>query len=83
LLKKAKVRRELAEGRHSGRAAFGEKPDEEAIVQRILDLHKAGMGYTAVAAKINDEGHTTLTGRPFRPQTVKNYVLRYGQKQLG
>lgn len=83
LLRKAKVRTELAEGRHSGRAAFGEKPDEEAIVQRILDLHNAGMGYTAVAPKINDEGHKTLTGKPFHPQTVKNYVMRYGQKQLG
>ena len=40
-------------------------------------MRKAGKGYTAIANKLNEEGHRTLTGKLFRPQTVKNYVLRY------
>jgi hypothetical protein len=77
LLRAAIQRQRQKQGKRPGRAAFGEKADEKAVVQRLLALRKADKGYTAIANKLNEEGHRTLTGKSFRPQTVKNYVLRY------
>jgi hypothetical protein len=64
-------------------AAFGEKSGEKVVVQRILALHRADTGYTAIANQLNEAGHRTLIGKLFRPQTVKNYVLRYGGEGKG
>lgn len=78
LLRAAIQRQRQEQGKRPGRAAFGEKADEKPVVQRILAMRKADTSYTAIANKLNQEGHRTLTGKPFRPQTVKNYVLRWG-----
>ncbi len=80
LLRAAIQRQRQEQGKRPGRAAFGEKADEKAVVERILALRRADSGYTAIASTLNEEGHRTLTGKPFRPQTVKNYILRYGGK---
>jgi hypothetical protein len=78
LLRAAIQRQRQKQGKRPGRAAFGQQPDEKAVIHRILVWRRAGTGYTAIANKLNEEGYRTLTGKPFRPQTVKNYFLRYG-----
>jgi hypothetical protein len=78
LLRAAVQRQRQKEGKRPGRAAFGGEPDERPVIQRILVWHRDGTGYTAIANKLNEEGYRTLTGKHFRPQTVKNYALRYG-----
>jgi hypothetical protein len=80
LLRAAVQRQRQKQGKRPGRAAFGGKPNEKAVVVRILVWHRDGMGYTAIANKLNEEGYRTLTGKPFRPQTVKNYFLRYSSE---
>lgn len=79
LLRAAIQRQKMKQGKRPGRAAYGEwDPDEKLVVQRILAMRKADTNYTTIANKLNQEGHRTLTGKPFRAQTVKNYVLRWG-----
>lgn len=78
LIRAAIQRQRQEQGKRPGRAAFGEKSDEKPVVQRILTLRKADTSYSTIANRLNEEGHRTLTGKPFRPQTVKNYVLRWG-----
>ena len=77
-LRAAIQRQRKEQGKRPGRAAYGEKADEKPVVQRILTMRKADTSYTAIAKKLNEEGHRTLTGKSFRPQTIKNYVFRWG-----
>jgi adenylate kinase family enzyme len=79
-LRRARVLRRIGptEGKRSGRTAFGDKPEERVVVERILGLHRQRKNLTQIANTINSEGHMTLTGKHFRPQTVKNYIQRYG-----
>jgi hypothetical protein len=65
-------------GKRPGRSTFGQRAEEKLVVQRLLTMRQAHMSYTAIANTLNEEGHRTLTGKPFHPQTVKNYVLRWG-----
>ena len=37
-----------------------------------------GRSYSEIARHLNDAGITTVTGRKFYPQTVKNYLTRIG-----
>ncbi len=41
-----------------------------------LDADLMRQSYSAIARHLNDAGITTVTGRRFYPQTVKNYMLR-------
>jgi hypothetical protein len=79
----ATQRQRQRQGKRPGRATFGQRAEEKLVVQRLLTLRQAHMSYTAIANTLNEEGHRTLTGKPFHPQTVKNYVLRYGDVGQG
>jgi hypothetical protein len=35
-----------------------------------------GLSYSAIARHLNGAGITTVTGRKFYPQTIKNYMRR-------
>jgi hypothetical protein len=59
---------------------FGQTPEQDAALKRILALHKSGLPYLRIAETLNNEGHKTLNGKSWHPQTVKNYVLRYGSE---
>jgi DNA invertase Pin-like site-specific DNA recombinase len=51
--------------------------DEFAASHRLkLDADILGRSYSEIARCLNDAGITTITGRRFYPQTVKNYLLR-------
>lgn len=43
-----------------------------------LDAGLMGRSYSEIARHLNDAGITTITGRKFYPQTVKNYLTRDG-----
>ena len=70
-----KARGERGEGRH----AFGEKPGEEATLQRILALHSTGHSTSAIANFLNTAGDATRMGKPWRRGTVAK-ILRRTQK---
>ncbi|UGY27445.1 recombinase family protein [Bradyrhizobium septentrionale] len=42
-----------------------------------LDTDLLRCSYSEIARHLNDAGITTVTGRSFYPQTVKNYLLRW------
>jgi hypothetical protein len=45
-----------------------------------LDADLLQCSYSVIARRLNDDaGITTMTGRKFYPQTVKNYVKRFGK----
>jgi len=51
--------------------------DEFAFqLRQQLDADLLGRSYSEIARHLNDAGITTVTGRKFYPQTVKNYVRR-------
>jgi DNA invertase Pin-like site-specific DNA recombinase len=59
-----------------------EAADEFAATLRTkMDADLLGRSYSEIARHLNDVGITTVTGRKFYPQTVKNYIARlYLQK---
>lgn len=51
--------------------------DEFAIfLKSKLDADLIGRSYSDIAKRLNEQGLLTTTGRPFHPQTVKNYLVR-------
>lgn len=77
----------LAEAKRRGRilgangrnlAAKNRKAADEfaASLRTKLDAGLMGRSYSEIARQLNDAGVTTVTGRKFYPQTVKNYLRR-------
>lgn len=52
--------------------------DFAATLRSRLDAGSMGQSYSEIARHLNDRGITTLTGKCFYPQTVKNYLTRLG-----
>ncbi|MCA1402553.1 recombinase family protein [Bradyrhizobium sp. BRP56] len=59
-------------------AAKNRKAANEFASQLVekLDGNVLRRSYSEIARHLNDEGVTTVTGRKFYPQTVKNYLTR-------
>jgi DNA invertase Pin-like site-specific DNA recombinase len=47
-----------------------------ASLKTTLDAGLMGRSYSEIARHLNDAGFSTVTGRKFYPQTVKNYLMR-------
>jgi hypothetical protein len=47
-----------------------------ASLREKLDADLLGRSYSEIARYLNDAAVTTVTGRQFYPQTIKNYLLR-------
>lgn len=47
-----------------------------ALLRAKLDAGTLRRSYSAIARHLNETGITTVTGRKFHPQTVKNYLSR-------
>lgn len=62
-------------------AAKNRKAADEfaATLRSKLDADLLAKSYSEIARRLNDEGITTVTGRKFFPQTVKNYLERLSQ----
>jgi DNA invertase Pin-like site-specific DNA recombinase len=50
--------------------------DFAASLRAKLDADLLRRSYSEIARQLNDAGTTTVTGRKFYPQTVKNYLVR-------
>jgi DNA invertase Pin-like site-specific DNA recombinase len=50
--------------------------DFAATLRTKLDANLMGLSYSAIARHLNGAGITTVTGRKFDPQTIKNYMRR-------
>lgn len=68
-----------------GSPAFGQRaeakelvPDEDeaAVITRMRELRVEGMGYLAIAERLNAEGLTSKRGGTWHPQTVSRVLAR-------
>jgi DNA invertase Pin-like site-specific DNA recombinase len=51
--------------------------DFAALLRAKMDAGLTRRSYSEIARQLNDAGITTVTGRRFYPQTVKNYMNRH------
>lgn len=80
-LKAARQRKKRATGRCEGRKPFGERPGEAEAVAYIVKLRRKPKGgerlsFAAIAGRLNAEGVSTRTGRPWAPETVRGIAKR-------
>jgi DNA invertase Pin-like site-specific DNA recombinase len=80
-LRAARIRMRKATGRCEGRKPFGTKPGEAetlALIHRLRRKPRGGerLSYDAIAAKLNEMGAPTRSGRPWMGPTVCGIVKR-------
>lgn len=80
-LKAARMRKRRVEGRCEGRKPFGTRPGEAETLRLIRDLRRKPRGgerlsVAAIAAKLNEAGAATRSGKPWSPGTVYRLVTR-------
>ena len=63
------------EGRCEGRKPYGYYDGEAAALDRIKALRAEGLGFDRVAARLNQEGVPTRTGKPWHGVVV-NRILK-------
>jgi hypothetical protein len=73
-LRGARLRKRVKEGRCEGRKPFGFYEGEDEALKRIKALWAEGLGFDRVAAKLNEEGVPTRTGKPWHGVVV-NRIL--------
>jgi len=49
-------------------------PEEAEIVRRIYDMYISGVGVTTIAKSLNAEGHSTVRGRPWKPNNILGII---------
>jgi len=62
----------------SAGSLFGYFPGEAAALERIQALGKEGLGFDRIAARLNEEGVPSRTGRPWHGFVVNRMLT--GQK---
>lgn len=75
-----------------GRAPFGYRhnadgqlepvPEQIKTLARIEELHREGINPNAIATLVNDEGHSSQTGRPFSRNTIFSICQRLDQTRM-
>jgi DNA invertase Pin-like site-specific DNA recombinase len=73
-LRGARLRQRVQTGRCEGRKPYGFYEGEGAALERIKAFRAEGMGFDRVAAKLNEEGVPTRTGKPWHGVVV-NRIL--------
>jgi DNA invertase Pin-like site-specific DNA recombinase len=76
----ARARKRAKEGRCEGRKPFGYYPGEKTALDRISALRNEGLGFDRIAARLNDEGIPTRTGKRWHGVVV-NRILT-GRKSV-
>jgi len=76
-LRAARRRMKAAAGRCEGRKPYGNRPGEQAIMDRIRAQREAGQTFDAIAAALNSDGvPTRTTGRRWFGSTVAKIMRR-------
>jgi DNA invertase Pin-like site-specific DNA recombinase len=76
-LKAARKRMKASEGRCEGRKPYGDRPGEQAVIERIREARAAGQAFDAIAAALNAEGVGTRTaGKRWFGSTVAKIMRR-------
>jgi DNA invertase Pin-like site-specific DNA recombinase len=73
-LRGARMRKRAKEGRCEGRKPYGFYDGEEAVLARLKALRATGTGFDHIAAKLNEEGVPTRTGKRWHGVVV-NRIL--------
>jgi hypothetical protein len=73
-LRGARMRKRAKAGRCEGRKPFGHYDGEAKALDRMKELRAAGMGFDRIAARLNEEGVPTRTGKPWHGVVV-NRIL--------
>jgi DNA invertase Pin-like site-specific DNA recombinase len=80
-LRAARNRVRKERGRCEGEKPFGAKDGEQAIVDRIKQLHGQRYSLQKIADTLNVENRLTRTGRAWTKMTVKAVVDRLGKER--
>jgi hypothetical protein len=76
-LRAARKRMKATEGRCEGRKPYGDRPGEQAVLDRIKQARAAGETFEAIAAALNTEGVATrVAGGRWFGSTVAKIVRR-------
>ena len=70
-LRGARQRKKEQTGRCEGRKPFRYYPGEKSVIERMKELRAEGLGFDRVAARLNEEGLRTRTGKPWHGFTIK------------
>lgn len=70
----ARARKRASTGHCEGRKPFGHYPGEAAVVERLKAIKAEGLGFDRIAARANEEGLPTRTGKPWHGFAV-NRIL--------
>src|SRR6516164_5725480 len=73
-LRGARMRKRAKEGRCEGRKPYGYYEGEAAALERLKALRAEGLGFDRIAARMNEEGISTRTGKPWHGVVV-NRIL--------
>lgn len=82
-LRAARERKRRRDGHCEGRKAFGDRPNEVKVLNRLRQLRRKPRGgqrlsYAEVADVLNREGLSTRTGKPWNRGTVHAICKRMG-----
>ena len=75
-LRGARQRKKEQTGRCEGRKPFGYHPGEKPVIERMKELRAEGLGFDRVAARLNEEGLRTRTGKPWHGFTINQILSR-------
>lgn len=79
-LRRARQAQKAVTGKCEGRKAFGEKPGEEEICEKMRSLRRRRNGkrlsFSRIAATLNEQQVPTRTGAPWQTTTVRNILCR-------
>ena len=75
-LRGARARKKAHPGRCEGRKPYGYYPGEKRTLERMRALRGEGLAFDRLAAKFNEEGHTTRKGTPWHGFTVNRILTR-------
>ncbi|HUQ94755.1 MAG TPA: recombinase family protein [Bryobacteraceae bacterium] len=70
----ARQRKRAKEGRCEGRKPFGHYTGEKLVLDRMKALRAEGLGFDRIAARLNEEGLPTRTGKPWHGVVI-NRIL--------